>query len=219
MTNISYTRVRAVFFDVAHTLLYKPDLYITISKVLESHHLLVDLNKLILVHKLYSETVEFPDKTSTEFYQKFNREFLYLLGIIPTPKMLDEIFQACHSLQWTKYEDTSILEVIKQPIGILSNWDVSLERNLICNFDVRFRWIIGSQKEKIKKPETLFFQKILDITGLKPSNILYVGDSVKLDIEPALKLGMNTFLIDRYNWYSGSNISRLTSLMELSRYL
>lgn len=221
MINTSSTKVniQAVFFDVAQTLLYKPDLYHALSKVLESHQITVDLRNLIFIHRLYSETLEFPDKTSRKFYEKFNSEFLYLLGIIPTQKLLDDIFQACDSLPWDKFEDTSILKVIKQPIGILSNWDNSLEKRLTCYFEVKFKWILGSQNEGIRKPQALFFQRILDTTGLKPSNILYVGDSVKLDIEPALRLGMNALLIDRFDWYAGSKINRLISLSELTRYL
>jgi FMN phosphatase YigB (HAD superfamily) len=221
MISISSTKlnIQAIFFDVAHTLLYKPDLYHTLSNVLKSHQITIDLRTLAFIHKLYSETVVFPDKTSKEFYEDFNREFLYLLGVIPTQGLLDDIFQACDCLPWDKFADTSILKVIKQPIGILSNWDSSLSEKLISHFDVKFEWILCSQKEGARKPQDMFFQMILETTGFKPSNIIYVGDSIKLDIEPSLKLGMNAILIDRYDCYPGSKIKRIMSLSELNIFL
>lgn len=221
MISISSTKldIQAIFFDVAHTLLYKPDLYHTLSNVLNSHQITVDLRTLAFIHKLYSETVVFPDKTSKEFYEYFNREFLYLLGIIPNQKLLDDIFNACDCLPWDKFEDTFILKGIKQPIGILSNWDSSLSEKLISHFDVKFEWILCSHREGARKPQATFFQRILETTGLKPSNIIYVGDSIKLDIEPSLKLGINAILIDRHDWYPGSKIKRIRSLNELNLFL
>ena len=59
--------------------------------------------------------------------------------------------------------------------------------------------------------------RISKVLGVKPEEIIYIGDSLKLDIEPAFKLGMKPYLIDRNNDYpfSSYTISSLTQLKEI----
>jgi FMN phosphatase YigB (HAD superfamily) len=121
-------------------------------------------------------------------------------------------------LPWKAFDDTGVLNLIQQPLGIISNWDKSLPEKLASFFDVQFQWIIGSENEGIKKPNPLFFEKILEQTKLQPSEILYVGDSVKLDLEPARKLGINAFLIDRENYFP-CQIYRINSFFELENLI
>jgi FMN phosphatase YigB (HAD superfamily) len=45
-----------------------------------------------------------------------------------------------------------------------------------------------------------------------------VGDSIKLDIEPALNLGLNAFLIDRENYHPALK-NRITSLNDLNKIM
>jgi FMN phosphatase YigB (HAD superfamily) len=221
MTNstLDNSKLKAVFFDVAQTLLFKPDLYKNISDVLNSYGIKIPLDKLIFIHKLFSETVEFPDRTSKFFYENFNKEFLYQLGIISSPKMINDIFDACNYLQWEKFEDTFFLKSINLPMGIISNWDKTLSEKLTKYFDVKFSWILGSQEERLKKPSIEFYKRIIECTNLNPSEILYIGDSVKLDIEPASALGINTLLIDRINLYEGSPLVRIKNLSEISNFI
>jgi FMN phosphatase YigB (HAD superfamily) len=50
---------------------------------------------------------------------------------------------------------------------------------------------------------------------MKPEEILYVGDSIKLDMEPASATGMNAVLIDRLNAFPGYRGIRINSFAEL----
>jgi putative hydrolase of the HAD superfamily len=65
--------------------------------------------------------------------------------------------------------------------------------NVIHFFDV----IITFDEAKVKKPNELPFILAIGKLGLKPDEILFVGDSLKRDIKPARKLGMKTLLIKR----------------------
>ena len=60
-----------IYFDVANTLLHKPELFTKINHVLVQHGYEVEINYLKKVHKLLSETITFPDKTSKDFYHEF----------------------------------------------------------------------------------------------------------------------------------------------------
>lgn len=73
--------------------------------------------------------------------------------------------------------------------------------------------------EGLKKPDLLFYNRILEVRGLSPTEVLFIGDSIKLDIEPAITIGLNALLIDRINLYSASSIKRIKNLNELINYL
>lgn len=211
--------IQAIFFDVANTLLHKPTLIPTMSKVLGKYGVSVPDEEIFSRHRWLSEVSVFPDRTSRDFYGDFNAKLLRSLGISPTQNLLDDIFSSCKYLPWCPFDDAFVLEKERRPLGILSNWDESLNKNLLLIKNVEFQWILGSAQEKIRKPDLAFFQRILDETNLSPDQIAYVGDSLRLDIEPALALGVSAFLIDRDDFYPYANVPRIRSLMELERFL
>ena len=211
--------IKAVFFDVANTLLEKPSLFPQMILAFKKNGHNLQIDELVRKHRFLSEAILFPDKTSKEFYDSFNRELIYALGIIPTRELLDDIFEACTYLPWKPFEDTVFLKDIKLPIGIISNWDNTLEEKLKSHFDLKFTWTLGSQNEGLKKPNPLFYQLILDRTKLHAHEVVFVGDSIKLDIEPAQSLGINAILIDRLDLYPASSLKRINHLTDLNSFL
>jgi FMN phosphatase YigB (HAD superfamily) len=211
--------IKAIFLDVANTLLHKPNLIKTFSGVLRRHGVDIPDIDLMARHRLLSELVVFPDRTSKSFYREFNAELLRSFGIVPHSVVLDDIFAACSYLAWHPFDDVSTLQDQIRPLGILSNWDKSLPKQLEVMPDLHFKWILGSENENLRKPDKAFFERILDETKLSPSQIAYIGDSVKLDIEPALGLGLSAFLIDRDDLYPYASVPRLRSFAELDHRL
>jgi FMN phosphatase YigB (HAD superfamily) len=211
-------KYKYIFFDVANTLLYKPSLYSNISEVISRYGFKINENEIKKAHKIISELILFPDKTSREFYDSFNKEFLYSLGIISNETLLEDIFKSCTYLPWKPFEDTSYLKNINIPMGIISNWDTSLTEKLNYFFDVKFTNIFISEREKLKKPDILFYKKAIEQLNYKTHEILYVGDSLKLDIEPSLKIGIDSILIDRedfFPYYNGKKIKNLNELKSI----
>jgi len=194
--------IKYILFDAANTLIHKPALWDKIQEVLTAHQISVNPRALKYNHKLLSEFVTFPDRTSAEFYASFNKELLLSLGIIPTTQLLDDIFRNCTYMPWEKFDDTSWLATAPVPIGVLSNFNNNL-RDLLSNlFGNVFTDIIVSEEVNVRKPDTAFYQHAIDKIGLHPSEILYVGDSIKLDIIPAGKMGLNPILIDRDDFFT-----------------
>ncbi len=206
--------MKYLLLDVAGTLLHKPSLFNKIQGMLTSHGHIIALNKIKYNHKLLSETIKFPDRTGKEFYTDFNAELLYSLGIIPTGELLDEIFNACSYLPWEKFDDTEALQGINIPIGILSNFNSSLKEQLTRIFGEVFSDIFVSEELGIGKPTVEFYQRALDKIGVKAKDILYIGDSFKLDMEPAIQLGIRSYIIDRDNFYPNSP-NTITSLFDI----
>ncbi|WP_016834359.1 HAD family hydrolase [Herbaspirillum lusitanum] len=204
--------IKAIFFDVANTLLHKPQLYSTMRDVLLSHGVEVPHAKLVAAHRFLSEAVVFPDRTSRQFYRDFNSHLVRSFGVVPAEEILDALFSACSYLPWQAFPDTDFLPSVKLRMGVLSNWDTSLREKLPLISGVHFEWILGSEEQGRRKPDPDFFKEILRVTGLQSNEIIYVGDSMRLDIEPALRLGLNAILIDRDDLYPHSNVKCIKSL-------
>ena len=206
--------MKYLLLDVAGTLLHKPALFNKIQGVLTSHGHIIALNTLKYNHKLLSETIRFPDRTSKDFYIDFNAELLYSLGIIPTNTLLEEIFNTCSYLPWEKFDDTEALQEVNIPIGILSNFNSSLKERLTQTFGQIFSDIFVSEELGVAKPSVEFYQIALDKIGVDAKDILYIGDSFKLDLEPAMQLGITSYIIDRDNFYPNRS-NTISSLFDI----
>lgn len=52
----------------------------------------------------------------------------------------------------------------------------------------------------VAKPDPRFFQRIVDLSGLPPEEIVYVGDRIDNDVLPALRLGLRSVFVERGPW-------------------
>jgi FMN phosphatase YigB (HAD superfamily) len=210
--------MKYLLLDVSGTILYKPVLFERIIEVLNNFGWTIEKNKLQYNHKLLSETIKFPDRTDEFFYAYFNSELLFSLGIVPNDQLLKALFEACSYLPWEKFEDTIALNEIEVPIGILSNFNTTLEEKLIHFFGPIFKDVFVSETIGMSKPSIEFYQYALNKIGIKPNEIVYVGDSFKLDYTPAIGLGITTFIIDRDGFFP-KNDTIIQSLFELKAKL
>jgi putative hydrolase of the HAD superfamily len=207
-----------LLFDAANTLIHKPLLYIRTKEVLENFGFNTSIEDLRAKHKIVSELIVFPDRTNKDFYKVFNKEWMYSLGILPEEELLTILFKACSYLPWEKFEDTTILKELNIDKAILSNFNDGLEDLIFTHFPDIFGKLVVSETEKMRKPDLKFFERAVEILGVKPEEIIYIGDSIKLDIEPALKIGMKPYLIDRNNDYPCSPM-RIESLYQLTEII
>lgn len=79
----------------------------------------------------------------------------------------------------------------------------------------------------VSKPDVAFFDKLIEVSGLQPGEIVYVGDRLDNDIAPAAKAGILTALVRRGPWgfildrrlQSATPDFQVDSLAELPRSL
>ena len=210
--------IKYIFFDVSGTILWKPILFQKINEALNNFDYIISLDEIKYKHKLLSEIIHFPDRTDVVFYNYFNSELLRLLGIIPTEELLSAIFESCTYLPWEKFEDSKILTEFEIPIGIISNFNITLKDKLDHFFGPVFKDILVSEELGIAKPKIGFYKKALDKIGFQASEVLYIGDSMKLDIEPASQLGIKSLLLDRDDFYKKSSY-KISSLNEILKHI
>ena len=210
--------VKYILFDAANTLIHKPDLWTRLKAVFTKHNIYIPEERIQYHHKMVSEFTDFPDQTSKQFYDKFNTELLASLGIAPSDNIIDDIFETCKYLPWQPFEDTACLKEFPVPIGILSNFNQSLTAQIETLFGKVFSDIIVSGDLPFRKPQKEFFAHAVDAIGFEPGEILYIGDSFKLDILPALRTGLTPLLIDRIGMFSASPFA-ITDLHEIKNHL
>lgn len=211
--------IKFIYFDVANTLLHKPSIWTKMKNVLISYGYTFTEFEIRYRHKLISEVIKFPDKTSRTFYRYFNEELLYALGVSPNDRIVEDIFSACDNLKWEQFEDAREIGNLEVSKGILSNWDASLPEKLSVQFDFRFDQYVVSALEGVSKPDPAIFEIAISKLELGPEEIAFVGDSIKLDIVPAAKMGIQPILMDRDNVYTKFKGLRISSFKDLTKLI
>lgn len=208
--------IKAVVLDVANTLLTKRGLFNIIYETIPVGLRKISKAEIKIRHKLLSEVIKFPDKTSQDFYLFFNKELLRICGVPDFSGEISElIYKRCSYLEWTPYCDVVAMESLTLPLYIISNFNTELPALIekkLSNLD--FQGIITSEIVGYAKPDLEIFNYFMNHYSYTANEFVYVGDSIKLDCEPASRLGIKSFLIDRENIYE-SYPDRLSSFYEL----
>ncbi|MDE7471112.1 MAG: HAD family hydrolase [Paramuribaculum sp.] len=89
----------------------------------------------------------------------------------------------------------------RYPMVLVSNFYGNVEA-VLSDFDLRryFQAIIESAVVGVRKPDPRIFQLGVDALGLKPSQVLVIGDSLRKDILPARSIGCRTAWIKGKGW-------------------
>lgn len=108
----------------------------------------------------------------------------------------------------------------RYPMVLVSNFYGNVE-SVLEDFDLRryFRSIIESAVVGVRKPDPQIFRLGVDALGLRPEEVLVVGDSYKKDIVPAESLGCHVAWLKGKGWTADEDAqmhpSILASLSEL----
>jgi putative hydrolase of the HAD superfamily len=112
-------------------------------------------------------------------------------------------------------------------LGIVSNSDGRAEEALvlseICQVGpgegVPVLAIVDSDIVGVAKPDPAIFQFALPTLGLDPSDVVYVGDSVKYDVRSAEAAGMTPLHVDPFGLCDGVDHAHVTGVNEVLHYM
>ena len=108
----------------------------------------------------------------------------------------------------------------RYPMVLVSNFYGNVE-SVLEDFDLRryFRSIIESAVVGVRKPDPQIFRLGVEALGLRPEEVLVVGDSYKKDIVPAESLGCHVAWLKGKGWTADEDAqmhpSIIASLSEL----
>ena len=199
-----------LWFDIGYTLLYnlrEP----TYQQVLHEHGVEISENDLVhafhWVDKIFMR--EYPGVLGKD-PRTYSPWYLGILNYHLGLRLdLCRVFTRWKELQdatedyWRAFDYTStVLDKLKGiglRLGIISNWDLSaratLTRQGLADY---FEQIIVSSEVGIEKPDERIFLLALEKAEISASECLYIGDNYYDDAIGAMKVGMPSVIINRF---------------------
>ena len=101
-------------------------------------------------------------------------------------------------------------------LGIVSNFEAWLEV-LLERLGVMplMSVVVVSGTEGVEKPDAEIFRRALERVSTTADRAVYVGDNPRIDVRPALELGMGAVLVDRRGVHSGGSVERVPIVRSL----
>jgi FMN phosphatase YigB (HAD superfamily) len=122
--------------------------------------------------------------------------------------------------QWLPYPET--LEALERAHdhglkqGVVSDWGTDLIPLLHAHeITRRLDFVVASAAVGAAKPHAEIFRYALDRAGMRPSDVVYVGDSYVADVLGARAVGIMPVLIDRENRAPALDCAVVRSLLDV----
>lgn len=142
--------------------------------------------------------------------------------------LVDELYAAAKTYQLRVYDDVeAVLEILRArgvALAVCSNWDWDLpdvidRLGLAAHFDA----VVTSARVGARKPHQRIYTHALELLGLSPQEVVFVGDSVEPDVAGPLAHGMRAVHLARNGDAHAADLpegaSRVGSLAELPAFL
>ena len=101
------------------------------------------------------------------------------------------------------------------PIYIVSNIDTDDIKEAIQFHDLKPADVFTSEDAKSYKPRKELFEYALNATGLKPEQVVHIGDSLSSDVKGASALGIDTIWLNRRNREVPEGVCSVGNLLEV----
>jgi REG-2-like HAD superfamily hydrolase len=225
--------IEIVFFDAGETLLHPhpsfPELF---TRVANASGYELDVARVNRVQqRLAPHLVELAEETGIEkpsldpadslaFWSHLYRRLLADLGI-EDEGLVGEMYDTFSSSASYRLFDDALpalkeIEGAGYRLGLISNFEQWLEEMLVeLEVGHIFEVSVISGIEGMEKPDPEIYRRALERADVVPERAVHVGDSPKLDVEPARSVGMRTILLDRYDRYVEAEGPRVGSLADV----
>jgi len=217
--------LKAVLFDLGLTLIKTasfPEIYRRILARFGVTASLDDIARAQNATENEFDIATYDESRRKEFWIDYNASLLEKLGIeerrLFLAAQIDELWWECSHVQvYPDVEPTlSRLRAKGLKLGLVSN---GFKRDLDyilgeLGLEKWFDMVVCIDSCNCAKPDKEIFLYALDKLGVKPSEALFVGDSVVHDYEGALNVGVKPMLIDREGKLP-SRYDKIASLTEL----
>lgn len=124
---------------------------------------------------------------------------------------------------WVKppiFEDSKdFFEKSSLPIYIVSNIDTADIMQAIDYHGLKPAGVFTSEDARSYKPRKELFEQALQKTGLKPDEVIHIGDSISSDVKGASVLGINTLWLNRFGKTVPDGVNSIASLPEALEYI
>ena len=217
--------LKAVLFDLGFTLTKTasfPEIY---RRILARFGVTSSLDNIVRAQKETESEFDmstYDENRRKEFWTTYNVSLLEKLGVkekrVFLAEQIDELWWECSHLQvYPDVEPTlSGLRAEGLKLGLVSNGFKKDLQHVLGELRLKkwFDVVVCIDSCNCAKPDKEIFLYALDKLGVKPSEALFVGDSVVHDYEGAMNVGITPFIIDREGKIP-SQYDKIASLTEL----
>lgn len=116
-------------------------------------------------------------------------------------------------------ESISFIDKLDLPLYIVTSSDNVFVLKAMENLNIKPQGVYTSEMAKYPKPSKEIFLHALNETGLKPSEVMHIGDSLKGDFETPTSLGITSLWLNRDNLSVPSGVNSVTSLIQALEYI
>lgn len=211
--------IKTIFFDIDDTLLNHSGAKNKAAKDLrKKHYPNITLKKFSLIWSQFTKKnwLLYEQKQLTFEEQGARRvtDVWKTFGRSISAKEADKIFAEYLSLyqkHWRPFPHA--LNTLKKlhacsfSLGILSNGQIKQQKDKLKHLKIypylNEKLIIISEEVDLAKPGSEIFLHAQNLAGVKPKEILFIGNSLHDDIEPGKKIGWNVLFFDYFNLFPG----------------
>jgi len=217
--------LKAVLFDLGLTLTKTaafPEIYRRILARFGVTASLADIVRAQNATEGEFDTATYDESRRKEFWTDYNASLLEKLGIeekrVFLAAQIDELWWKCSHVQvYPDAESTlSQLRAKGLKLGLVSNGFKQDLKHILGELGLKkwFDVVVCIESCNCAKPDKEIFLYALDKLGVKPSEAIFIGDSVVHDYEGASNVGIKPLLIDREGKIQG-RYDKIASLTEL----
>jgi putative hydrolase of the HAD superfamily len=234
----SKARVKAVFFDLYHTLVgYRPPREEYMAKAINGFGIKITQESLRRPLAIADEFInqeharlrlsQRTDDDKKKMWARYQEIALKEAGIEPTRELTGNLLGKMQQIKLDTVLFDDVLPVLAKLknrgliLGLISNMDSDItplcrKLGLIPLLQI----VVTSQTSGYTKPEAEIFKAAAKEAGVKTSEAVFVGDQYQIDVLGANGAGMQGILIDRNGISTdASRGPRIRSLNELEKYL
>ena len=206
--------IKAIFFDALGTLFY-------LTNTVGHHYALagtevgLPLDPLQLDDAFYSAWKKMPRRASIDGPREDDdkgwwRELLDLVLTQVAPSLSELDRDNLFEIAYEHFAEPGVWELYPEVSNVLKQLRPHFQLAVVSNFDGRLRFILQqlgiskffehifiSSEIGADKPDPEIFLRALKLIGLKPSEVLHVGDDPERDWEAASAAGLSIFQLDR----------------------
>lgn len=118
------------------------------------------------------------------------------------------------------YEDARMfLDQVKLPFYFVTNSDDKYVYESVKKYGLHPTGIFTSEQARYSKPRKEIFLYALEKTGLKPEEVIHVGDSIPGDVECPESVGITALLLNREGKPVPEWVKSVDGFIEVLRYI
>lgn len=207
--------IKRLIFDLDNTLiLWKDEYRNALRRVLERHNLsnyFEEIDNIIEVYEQYNDTLS-KESLLKEINTKCNLD----LDI----EIVDEALKEQQELAEYDSKMVELFEYLssKYEIVLLTNWFLETQEKRLEKLGILkyFNETYGAENSKLKPNSDSYIKAI---GPRKEYECMMIGDNIKIDLENARNLGLDTILVDLKNKNKDTTYKKINNLYKLKEML